>query len=52
MASQVDHGLGGVRRLFGWWDEVEVAAFLGDDELEIPEQDVGAQGETDVASGR
>jgi hypothetical protein len=52
MASQVDHGFGGVCRLVGWWDEVEVAAFLGDDELETPELDVGARGETDVASGR
>jgi hypothetical protein len=51
MVSQVDHGLRGARRLAGWWDEVEVATFLGDDELETPELDVGAQGETDVASG-
>jgi hypothetical protein len=27
--------------LLGWWDEVEVAAFLGDDELKTPEPDVG-----------
>jgi hypothetical protein len=29
----VNHGLGEVGRLVGWWDEVEVIAFLGDDEL-------------------
>jgi hypothetical protein len=29
-----------------------VTAFLGDDELETPELDVGAQGEADVASSR
>jgi hypothetical protein len=37
--------------LLGWWDEVKVVAFLGDHKLETPEPDVGARGETDVASG-
>jgi hypothetical protein len=41
-----------VSRLVGWWDKAEVTAFLGDDELETPELDVGAQGEADVASSR
>jgi hypothetical protein len=42
----------GSHRLVGWWDEVEVVAILGDDELETPTLDVRAGGEADVASGR
>jgi hypothetical protein len=41
-----------VCRLVGWWDEVKVTAFLGDDKLKTPEPDVGARGKIDVASGR
>jgi hypothetical protein len=52
MASQVDHGLGEVCRLVGWWDEIEVSAFLAVDELKTPEPDMGAWGEADVAPGR
>jgi hypothetical protein len=40
-----------VCRLVGWWDEVEVAAFLGDDEFKALKLDVGAWGEVDVAFG-